>query len=98
MSGIEVGDEIVIDGGMACFVVIEKTGNDLCCKCIDAGLFLPRAKCSFWRDGKLVRRNYKLPTLSTKVYFAAKRPFSRTYLVKIMQDKFFIRDSYFYMM
>lgn len=45
---------------------LKKTGNDLRCKCIDAGLFLPRAKCSFWRDGKLVGRNYKLPTLSTK--------------------------------
>lgn len=63
-----MGDELVIDGGMACFEVIEKTGNDLHCKCIDAGIFLPGAKFSFWRDGKLVRRNYKLPTLSTKVY------------------------------
>ncbi|KAL1355432.1 hypothetical protein HN51_007471 [Arachis hypogaea] len=65
-EGIEVGDEVVIDGGMACFVVVEKTGNDLHCKCIDPGLFLPGAKFSFWRDGKLVRRNHKLPTLSTK--------------------------------
>ncbi|KAI4298602.1 hypothetical protein L6164_032140 [Bauhinia variegata] len=65
-EGIEVGDELVIDGGMACFVVIEKTGSDLHCKCTDPGLFLPRAKFSFWRDGKLVERNYKLPTLSTK--------------------------------
>ncbi|CAJ1977307.1 unnamed protein product [Sphenostylis stenocarpa] len=63
---IEVGDELVIDGGMACFEVIEKIGNDLHCKCIDAGLLLPGAKFSFWRDGKLVGRNYKLPTLSTK--------------------------------
>ncbi|MED6119143.1 hypothetical protein PIB30_009246 [Stylosanthes scabra] len=65
-EGIEVGDEVVIDGGMACFVVVEKTGNDLHCKCIDPGLFLPGAKFSFWRDGKLVRRNHKLPTLTTK--------------------------------
>lgn len=65
-EGIEVGDELVIDGGMACFEVIEKTGNDLHCKCIDAGLFLPGAKFSFWRDGKLVKGNNKLPTLSTK--------------------------------
>lgn len=63
-----MGDELVIDGGMACFEVVEKTGNDLHCKCIDAGLFLPGAKLSFWRDGKLVRGNNKLPTLSTKVY------------------------------
>ncbi|XP_061354605.1 pyruvate kinase isozyme A, chloroplastic-like [Gastrolobium bilobum] len=65
-EGIEVGDEVVIDGGMASFVVVEKTENDLHCKCIDPGLFLPGAKFSFWRDGKIVGRDYKLPTLSTK--------------------------------
>lgn len=65
-EGIEVGDELVIDGGMASFEVIEKIGNDLKCKCTDSGLFLPCAKFSFWRDGKLVERNYKLPTLSRK--------------------------------
>lgn len=66
-AGIKVGDELVIDGGMALFEVIEKLGSDLRCKCTDPGLFLPRAKFSFWRDGKLVERNYELPTLSTKV-------------------------------
>ncbi|PQQ21985.1 pyruvate kinase isozyme A chloroplastic-like isoform X2 [Prunus yedoensis var. nudiflora] len=65
-EGIKVGDELVIDGGMARFEVIEKLGSDLRCKCTDPGLFLPRAKFSFWRDGKLVERNYELPTLSTK--------------------------------
>lgn len=65
-EGIEVGDELVIDGGMAGFEVIEKIGSDLRCKCTDPGLLLPRAKFSFWRDGKLVERNYELPTLSTK--------------------------------
>ncbi|KAM4088610.1 hypothetical protein ACB094_07G084800 [Castanea mollissima] len=65
-EGIEVGDELVIDGGMAGFEVIEKIGSDLRCKCTDPGLFLPRAKLSFWRDGKLVERNYELPTLSAK--------------------------------
>ncbi|XP_010066777.1 pyruvate kinase isozyme A, chloroplastic-like [Eucalyptus grandis] len=47
-EGIEVGDELVIDGGMASFEVIEKIRNDLKCKCIDSGLFLPCAKFSFW--------------------------------------------------
>ncbi|KAL3742676.1 hypothetical protein ACJRO7_018057, partial [Eucalyptus globulus] len=61
-----VGDELVIDGGMASFEVVDKIGNDLKCKCTDSGLFLPCAKFSFWRDGKLVKRNYKLPTLSRK--------------------------------
>ncbi|PRQ22230.1 putative pyruvate kinase [Rosa chinensis] len=65
-EGIKVGDELVIDGGMARFEVIERLGSDLRCKCIDSGLFLPCAKFSFWRDGKLVERNYELPTLSTK--------------------------------
>ncbi|GLT98091.1 hypothetical protein SLE2022_156130 [Rubroshorea leprosula] len=65
-EGIEVGDILVIDGGMASFEVIEKVGNALCCKSADPGLFLPRAKFSFWRDGKLVARNYGLSTLSPK--------------------------------
>ncbi|XP_043713563.1 pyruvate kinase isozyme A, chloroplastic-like [Telopea speciosissima] len=65
-EGITIGDEIVIDGGMASFEVIEKVGNDLRCRCIDPGLLLPRAKLSFWRDGKLVGRQYGLPTLSPK--------------------------------
>ncbi|CAI9104223.1 OLC1v1002854C1 [Oldenlandia corymbosa var. corymbosa] len=65
-EGIEIGDEIVIDGGMATFEVIEKIGNDLRCKCTDSGLMLPRAKLSFWRDGKLVARNNDLPTISSE--------------------------------
>ncbi|EHA8589038.1 hypothetical protein COCNU_scaffold007709G000010 [Cocos nucifera] len=65
-EGILAGDEIVIDGGMATFEVIEKVGNDLRCKCTDPGLLLPRAKLSFWRDGKLVEMNSGIPTLSTK--------------------------------
>ncbi|KAF6157941.1 hypothetical protein GIB67_015257 [Kingdonia uniflora] len=65
-EGIIVGDEIVIDGGMASFEVIEKIGNDLHCKCTDSGLLLPRAKLSFWRNGKLASKNFNLPTLSTK--------------------------------
>lgn len=69
IAGIEVGDELVIDGGMASFEVIEIVGNDLHCKCIDPGVFLPRAKLSFRRNGILVERNHGLPTLSKKVHF-----------------------------
>nr|XP_043621887.1 plastidial pyruvate kinase 1, chloroplastic-like isoform X2 [Erigeron canadensis] len=65
-EGIKEGDELVVDGGMATFEVIERVGNDLRCKCIDSGLLLPRAKISFWRDGKLVDKHHELPTLSTK--------------------------------
>ncbi|KAL9367542.1 hypothetical protein Peur_038741 [Populus x canadensis] len=63
-EGIMVGDELVIDGGMAKFEVVERMGNDLRCKCTDPGLFLPLAKLSFWRDGKL--SYHGLPTLSIK--------------------------------
>ncbi|XP_073124625.1 pyruvate kinase isozyme A, chloroplastic-like isoform X2 [Henckelia pumila] len=65
-EGINVGDELVIDGGMVSFEVVEKVGKDLRCKCTDPGLLLPRAKLSFWRNGKLVGKNHELPTLSTK--------------------------------
>ncbi|PWA71844.1 Pyruvate kinase [Artemisia annua] len=65
-EGIKEGDELVVDGGMATFKVIERIGNDLRCECIDPGLLLPRAKLSFWRDGKLVDKHHELPTLSTK--------------------------------
>lgn len=65
-EGIAVGDELVIDGGMATFEVVEKDGSDLHCRCTDPGLLLPRAKLTFWRDGKLVGKNFELPTLSTK--------------------------------
>ncbi|XP_072986126.1 pyruvate kinase isozyme A, chloroplastic-like [Typha latifolia] len=65
-EGIIEGDELVIDGGMAAFEVVEKVGNDLRCKCTDPGLLLPRAKLSFWRNGELVNRNFLLPTLSIK--------------------------------
>ncbi|XP_065871331.1 pyruvate kinase isozyme A, chloroplastic-like [Euphorbia lathyris] len=63
-EGIMVGDELVIDGGMATFQVVERMGTDLRCRCTDPGLLLPRAKLSFWRDGKL---SYKgLATISEK--------------------------------
>ncbi|XP_068657212.1 pyruvate kinase isozyme A, chloroplastic-like [Aristolochia californica] len=65
-EGVAVGDELVIDAGMATFEVVEKAGSDLTCRCTDPGLLLPRAKLTFWRDGKLVGRNVGLPTLSTK--------------------------------
>jgi pyruvate kinase len=65
-TGILVGDELVIDGGILTFEVTEKIGSDLRCKYTCPGLLLPRAKLSFWRDGKLADRNFGLPTLSTK--------------------------------
>lgn len=67
-ADIKVGDELVVDGGMVRFEVIEKIGPDVLCRCIDSGLLLPRANLNFWRNGCLVReRNAMLPTLTSKV-------------------------------
>ncbi|KNA26067.1 hypothetical protein SOVF_000810 [Spinacia oleracea] len=64
---MRVGDEVVIDGGMVRFEVIEKIGPDVKCLCTDSGLLLPRANLTFWREGKVVReRNAMLPTISAK--------------------------------
>ncbi|CAI0465684.1 unnamed protein product [Linum tenue] len=64
---VQVGDELLVDGGMVRFEVIEKIGPDVKCMCTDPGLLLPRANLTFWRDGSLVReRNAMLPTISAK--------------------------------
>ncbi|XP_076958934.1 pyruvate kinase isozyme A, chloroplastic-like [Bidens hawaiensis] len=64
---VKVGDELLVDGGMVRFNVIEKIGPDVKCLCTDPGLLLPRANLTFWRDGSLVReRNAMLPTVSSK--------------------------------
>lgn len=68
MSDVKVGDELLVDGGMVRFEVIEKIGPDVKCVCTDPGLLLPRANLTFWRNGSLVReRNAMLPTISSKV-------------------------------
>ncbi|RZS21866.1 hypothetical protein BHM03_00054595, partial [Ensete ventricosum] len=67
-TDVKVGDELLVDGGMVRFEVIEKIGPDVKCRCTDPGLLLPRANLTFWRDGSLVReRNAMLPTISSKV-------------------------------
>ncbi|TYI15907.1 hypothetical protein ES332_A08G219500v1 [Gossypium tomentosum] len=64
---VKVGDELLVDGGIVTFVVIEKIGPDVICRCTDPGLLLPRANLTFWRNGSLVReRNAMLPTISSK--------------------------------
>ncbi|KAK0608878.1 hypothetical protein LWI29_037448 [Acer saccharum] len=64
---VAIGDELLVDGGMVRFEVIEKIGPDVKCRCTDPGLLLPRANLTFWRDGSLVReRNAMLPTISAK--------------------------------
>lgn len=67
-ADVRVGDELLVDGGMVRFEVIEKIGPDVKCKCTDPGLLLPRANLTFWREGRLVQeRNAMLPTISSKV-------------------------------
>ncbi|XP_027936850.1 pyruvate kinase isozyme A, chloroplastic [Vigna unguiculata] len=64
---VQVGDELLVDGGMVRFEVIQKIGPDVECRCTDPGLLLPRANLTFWRNGSLVReRNAMLPTISSK--------------------------------
>lgn len=64
---VKVGDELLVDGGMVRFEVVEKLGPDVKCQCTDPGLLLPRANITFWRQGRLVReRNAMLPTISSK--------------------------------
>jgi hypothetical protein len=69
---VRVGDELLVDGGMAQFEVIEKLGPDVKCRCTDPGLLLPRANLTFWRGGSIVReKNAMLPTISSKVNLLA---------------------------
>ncbi|XP_074576439.1 pyruvate kinase isozyme A, chloroplastic-like isoform X1 [Curcuma longa] len=64
---VSVGDELLVDGGMVRFEVIEKIGPDVKCQCNDPGLLLPRANLTFRRNGRLVQeRNAMLPTISSK--------------------------------
>ncbi|KAF3775850.1 Pyruvate kinase isozyme A [Nymphaea thermarum] len=64
---VKVGDELLVDGGMVRFDVIEKIGPDVICRCTDPGLLLPRANLTLRRDGSLVReKNAMLPTISSK--------------------------------
>ena len=64
---IQIGDSILVDGGMARFEVIDKTGPDVRCVCLDGGNMLSRSNLTLRRGGKLVRsRNALLPTLTKK--------------------------------
>jgi pyruvate kinase len=64
----QVGDLIVVDGGMVSLEVISKAGPDVVAKCVDPGIILSRANLTFQRNGSIVRaRNAMLPVLSSKV-------------------------------
>ncbi|KAA8543305.1 hypothetical protein F0562_021200 [Nyssa sinensis] len=64
---VKVGDELVLDGGMVRFEVIEKIGPDVKCCCTDPGLLLPCANLTLWRNGRLVQeQTAMLPTISSE--------------------------------
>ena len=67
-TDVDLGDDVLVDGGMVRFEVIEKIGPDVKCCCTYPGLLLPHANLTLWRDGRLVQeRNAMLPTISSKV-------------------------------
>lgn len=67
-TDVKAGDELVVDGGMVRFEVIEKVGPDVKCKCTDPGILLPCANLTVWRDGYMAReKSATLPTISSKV-------------------------------
>ena len=77
------GDEVVVDGGMVRFEVLQRMGPDVRCRVIDGGLLLPRANLTFFREGQLVRaRNAMLPTVSSKVGPAALPDSAQRFLSK----------------
>ena len=64
----QVGDLVVLDGGMVSLEVMEKAGPDVRCIVVDPGIILSRANLTFRRGGKILRgRNSMLPVLSSKV-------------------------------
>lgn len=65
---MQVGDLVVVDGGMVSLEVKQKMGPDVKVEVVDPGIVLSRANLTFRRKGSLVRaRNSMLPVLSSKV-------------------------------
>ena len=74
----QVGDLIVVDGGMVSLEVTSKAGPDVVAKCVDPGIILSRANLTFQRDGQIVRaRNAMLPVLSSKLPLGPSPPARR---------------------
>ncbi|KAK2079062.1 hypothetical protein QBZ16_002752 [Prototheca wickerhamii] len=64
---VQIGDEVVIDGGMVSLEVVSKAGPDVTCRVVDPGLLLSRANLTFRRNGLPVRgKNAMLPVVSAK--------------------------------
>eukprot|EP00891_Asterochloris_glomerata_P007380 jgi/Astpho2/7380/e_gw1.00114.32.1_t len=67
VDDVQVGDQVVVDGGMVSLEVVSKAGPDTHCKVVDPGLILSRANLTFRRGGEIIRaRNAMLPVLSSK--------------------------------
>lgn len=63
----QVGDLVVVDGGMVSMEVHHKFGPDVHVEVVDPGIVLSRANLTFRRGGRLLRaRNSMLPVLSSK--------------------------------
>lgn len=67
VDDVQVGDTVVVDGGMVSLEVVNKAGPDVQCRVVDPGLILSRANLTFHRNGIIIRaRNAMLPVLSSK--------------------------------
>lgn len=67
IEDVEVGDTVVVDGGMVVLEVVEKAGPDVKARTVDPGLILSRANLTFRRNGAIIRgRNSMLPVISAK--------------------------------
>lgn len=64
---LQVGDLVVVDGGMVSLEVKAKMGPDVKVEVVDPGIILSRANLTFKRNGHLLRaKNSMLPVLSSK--------------------------------
>lgn len=57
---VEVGDVILVDGGIISFMVLEKTDSDIICECIDGGILTSR------RHLNVRGRSATLPSITSK--------------------------------
>ena len=67
VDDVEVGDSIVVDGGMVELTVVSKEGPDVRAASLEQGLILSRANLTVRRGGELIRgRASLLPVISAK--------------------------------
>jgi pyruvate kinase len=69
VDDIQVGDTVVVDGGMVTLEVMKIAGPDVLCSVVDPGLILSRANLTFRnKHGGLIRgKNSSLPVITAKV-------------------------------